>query len=617
MLSTDLVATTFDTSANQLRMTYDVVGDNAPAFDIGVYKSSDGSTLDTLLMTYEVTDANKRTGSPSGEEHSVYFDAYFNDTEDDYYLVAVLDVNSEVSETDEDNNQDKLDLGVFDAEETSGAMVLHVHGYDQGESITIQVSSYGIQAKRGGVWWGSLLSWYGAEAHVRAHDGNDTVEVFDGAQDRDVDLLAFGGEGDDNISGDVGSDTIYGGLGIDELNGGGAGDLIYGGANNDEITGGAGSDTLYGDTGDDEIDGQDGNDTIYGGSGHDDLLGGNHDDEMHGGDGDDELWGALGSDEMYGDADDDELWGNDGDDDDYDGDVGDEMWGGTGNDELQGMGGADEIHGGSGDDRIEGWGGSDLIYGDSGHDTIRGGKPYTADSGDTIYGGSGNDRIDGHNGADTIYGQGGNDEIYGGDGDDYIRGGDGQDDLFGEVGDDDIEGESGYDLIDGQIPDEYPDNTWNVYPTVDLLADIDGGGADGTYGSGDQREENGFYGGLFVDPDAQGRTRMDLSVTGGLTADDTPFYPTGSYLYLSNSNTTNLRIYTQQTGGTPLGATTNWLIGTDDIPSVLWLEGVEDEGQPEGQQGGQAELRLGIYQAMSHRPLIDYLRVTIPDPDEE
>ena len=69
-----------------------------------------------------------------------------------------------------------------------------------------------------------------------------------------------GGEGDDTIDGQGGSDFLVG----NENN-----DLLFGGDGNDSLSGGSGDDTLYGGADNDILNGIPGNDSVYGGSGSD------------------------------------------------------------------------------------------------------------------------------------------------------------------------------------------------------------------------------------------------------------------------------------------------------------------------------------------------------------
>ena len=110
------------------------------------------------------------------------------------------------------------------------------------------------------------------------------------------DDIYYGGNGNDQLLGFDGNDSLYGGRGDDYLEGGNGNDILYGGDDNDQLDGGSGDDTLYGEDGDDHMIGGYGNDTLYGGSGNDHLYGGSGDDILYGGAGDDYLEGTSGSD---------------------------------------------------------------------------------------------------------------------------------------------------------------------------------------------------------------------------------------------------------------------------------------------------------------------------------
>ena len=64
-----------------------------------------------------------------------------------------------------------------------------------------------------------------------------------------------GGDGDDNITGGAGDDTIHGGDGTDDLMGLAGNDTLMGGADRDKLIGDAGNDTLNGGVGDDDLTG--------------------------------------------------------------------------------------------------------------------------------------------------------------------------------------------------------------------------------------------------------------------------------------------------------------------------------------------------------------------------
>ncbi|GHA56361.1 hypothetical protein GCM10008927_22640 [Amylibacter ulvae] len=116
---------------------------------------------------------------------------------------------------------------------------------------------------------------------------------------------AFGGRGDDLITGNAannlldggaGNDDLIGADGNDELNGSSGNDELIGGEGSDELNGGSGNDTVYGDAGRDRISGNSGNDFLYGGDDRDTLRGGSGSDDLYGGEGNNRLYGGDDSD---------------------------------------------------------------------------------------------------------------------------------------------------------------------------------------------------------------------------------------------------------------------------------------------------------------------------------
>jgi VCBS repeat-containing protein len=136
--------------------------------------------------------------------------------------------------------------------------------------------------------------------------GSDTATVevtVSGASDPGV--TRSGGNGNDQIDGTAGADTLSGGNGSDTLNGlgdadmisgGNGADVIDGGRGDDRITAGNDDDTASGGLGNDLIDGGNGNDRLFGDEGADTITGGNGNDLIDGGAGDDMLAGGNGND---------------------------------------------------------------------------------------------------------------------------------------------------------------------------------------------------------------------------------------------------------------------------------------------------------------------------------
>ena len=143
---------------------------------------------------------------------------------------------------------------------------------------------------------------------VNGNNGNDkvTIKSLDNAFRGRVELT--GGEGNDILDA-TGSKTIKPKTGVSPIVITPVNVLIYGGNGNDNITGGIGNDTLLGEGGNDTIAGGDGNDAISGGSGNDKLDGGNGNDTLLGDAGKDTLTGGNGADLLLGGDDDDNLNG--------------------------------------------------------------------------------------------------------------------------------------------------------------------------------------------------------------------------------------------------------------------------------------------------------------------
>ena len=234
-----------------------------------------------------------------------------------------------------------------------------------------------------------------------------------------------GGDGNDIITGNNFSNTLYGGHGNDKLNGEGGKDTLRGGDGNDTLHGGDGNDRLFGDSGRDTAVFGSSNNRIYlnkssrqntrdgkdilrsienveGGGGNDLIAGNKFANTLNGGDGNDKLFGEAGNDRLIGGAGNDRLIG---------GNNKDGLFGEEGKDLLIGGDGNDRLIGGNDNDRLFGDAGKDLLIGGTGNDKLNGGKDN-----DTLFGGAGDDVLFGGKGADTFNGGEGNNKYIGGSG---------------------------------------------------------------------------------------------------------------------------------------------------------------------------------------------------------
>jgi Ca2+-binding RTX toxin-like protein len=290
---------------------------------------------------------------------------------------------------------------------------------------------------------------------IKGETGNDNID----ATDSELGIIAFGDEGDDQLTGGSGKDTLLGDLGrIDYLNE--AGDVVtrFGLAHDfntmfavpqqddetpadqtdgvarsptvilslheeisgaDKIIGLGGDDLIIGGSGTDDIEGSENNDIVLGDNGFVNFdpnsrintvstmtpLQGSG-DIIKGGAGHDLIFAGTGDDDVQGDSDNDLIFGDHGR--------------AVGNVDLSTLplatltpafefetidtqvtdgGGDDTLRGNSGEDIILGQQGADLIYGGQDDDDLIGGHNVEGghDTGDRIGGGSGDDVIAGDN----------------------------------------------------------------------------------------------------------------------------------------------------------------------------------------------------------------------------
>ena len=286
---------------------------------------------------------------------------------------------------------------------------------------------------------------------------------------------AYGGSGDDLLTGNDAGNRLYGGRGSDLIEGGRGNDIVVGGAGADDLDGGSGFDVVsyhssrssvavslargIGSRGDAAGDrlvsvegliGGDGSDTLTGGDAGNRLSGRSGADRLYGGGGSDSLAGDAGADRLYGGNGNDRLYGVEGADLLYGGDGADRLYAGADAGRLAGDAGDDMVYGSGLADRIAGNAGDDRLHGEDGGDLVHGG---TGD--DILHGGAGNDRLDGGSDADRLWGGDGSDLLFGAAGDDSLDGGQGNDRLYAGAGSDLLAGGTGIDtaVLDGDRDD--------------------------------------------------------------------------------------------------------------------------------------------------------------------
>jgi Ca2+-binding RTX toxin-like protein len=271
---------------------------------------------------------------------------------------------------------------------------------------------------------------------------------------------AFGGDGNDSLTGDASVNALFGGMGNDTLDGG---------AGSDDLSGGDGDDTYYVDVAGESVNEYNANvatggyDTVFSSTStslspncEKLVLTGNSISGV-GNAGDNvvdartvnntvNVGGGAGNDLVYGSA------------------FNDLVYGGTGSDTLIGGAGADQFYG---EDSNNPASSTDFVSFETAQSAVvadlkppaSGGSVGTGTVGDAagdtyrgiegFIGSNFNDKLYGADIADSIYGGGGADTIDGRDGHDYLDGGAGDDVLFGRTGNDTMSGGSGSNYLYG------------------------------------------------------------------------------------------------------------------------------------------------------------------------
>jgi hypothetical protein len=196
-----------------LEVNYSLASAVAAPFNIGIFSStsSSGTSSDTRLTTFRVDDPSLWMAGA----HVVTFRPDWTDPDADYYLVARIDADNEISEPDETNNVAAFSGGVF----LSLDGTIHVHGSDAADTVKTDSTSEVGTPK---IYFnGTVIPIAGdvpvTQLHVRLHGGTNTF-----SDDMDPGNWVF-------------PEWIYGGSSVDAItvrnsysivDGGGATDII-------------------------------------------------------------------------------------------------------------------------------------------------------------------------------------------------------------------------------------------------------------------------------------------------------------------------------------------------------------------------------------------------------
>lgn len=285
--------------------------------------------------------------------------------------------------------------------------------------------------------------------------------------------FAYGGDGNDTLTGNAGSNRLQGGRGNDTLSGGDAMDLLDGGQGNDTLSGGAGNDFFVIQRAANSVDTitdfspgtvgekillvgfdnvtdfsqivvtQEGTNTRLGlGNGQSILLQNitpSQISEQNFG-----FFSDLTTLETYTKylSNAALTWGTSAVENGL-------LPNNLGDMRYFALGGDDVIGGRTTNDLIDGGDGNDTLWGDYPGYTVTPGADWLEGGAgnDTVYGGASDDLLSGGSGNDNLQGEVGNDVLRGATGQDQLYGGDGNDLLVGGAGDDYLEGGAGNDVL--------------------------------------------------------------------------------------------------------------------------------------------------------------------------
>ena len=318
----------------------------------------------------------------------------------------------------------RLDIGATEAHvirRSDGTV--EVYGTPLNDAISITNS--GVTIDRIGTFSVDIASAVGV--YIYALAGDDTVSTDPSVS---TPISAFGGDGNDNLSGGAGNDLLDGGAGNDSLFGGAGNDTLSGVSGDDYLDGGIGNNTLNSGSGNSTLVAGSGTNNLYGGSGNTTFIAGSGTGYFHGGTGNntyvfDPSLGALGHDTIYtaADAPNDTL--------DFSAFSSDQpvtidlqstaeqtispgilsltLSSATGISKVIGGAGNDAITGNSRNNYLDGRGGNNTLSGVAGNNVLVAGS-----GNDTLLAGSGSDQLFGGTGNTTFVAGSGNTTFFGG-----------------------------------------------------------------------------------------------------------------------------------------------------------------------------------------------------------
>lgn len=394
------------TGGNRLQITYEIVG-TGEAFSLDFFLSAD-TTFDsggdaylssvTIAAAADLTEGTHQKVLTIGSKSNQVALPGVGRPEfmGTYYLLAVADSADLVAEDDLDPVAED-NTAVFRGAYHLPKGVVYVHGSSGDDRIAVTMVGTKIQLAVTGLSNMSYLPDDVSQFRVRGQEGDDTITLAVGKP-----LVAWGGAGDDTLTGNSKADQLDGGAGRDTMTAAVAANAVL---TDVDLKQGLVQDILFsveqsvltGNATNNRLDASRftlGSVTLNGGPGNDTLIGGSRADQLDGGAGRDTLMASVAANAVLTDVD---L---------KQGLVRDVLFSIeqavlTGNARKNRLDASNftlgpvTLNGGAGNDTLLGGSLNDSLIGGTGDDLLRGG-----DGNDTLNGGDGNDTLAGGNGVD-------------------------------------------------------------------------------------------------------------------------------------------------------------------------------------------------------------------------
>lgn len=220
-----------------LILTYEIKRGVVEPFDVSFVRSTDSvpDIADTIVSTLALTESDDlqpgvhvRSLTIGGDADELPLPGFgAADSSIDYVLFAVADLADLLDEGDADPLLEDNSAPVVGAYHDPGGDLM-IFGGTGDDQVVLATDHESVSLELNGAL-STYLSTDVAQVRLRTGPGNDVAS----AALLVTDLVAWGGEGDDRLTGGLGADSVMGGAGNDTLSATSGNDLLVGGRDHD------------------------------------------------------------------------------------------------------------------------------------------------------------------------------------------------------------------------------------------------------------------------------------------------------------------------------------------------------------------------------------------------